>query len=271
MESVVTDLDGVASANASFRKGTAAVVYDPSSVTPEQIAEQINSQTFYRARVASEFVKTATFKIPGLDSREKGVELERALTGLAGIVGGALNIESLTLDYDVREISPEQVVEIINRQTSFTASIDTSAAAAASGVESPATAVIRIEGMTDDQSASRVTGALLLDGIVDGSVNTEDATLTVVYDTAKLSAQKIVDSLKRAVPNNVTLVSVEEPGFGGSVLTSAWFILGLVGMAIITVLAWPVLKRKLQPVISGNSGTSGPRPGRYRGQRGRRK
>ena len=63
MESVVTDLDGVVSAKANFRKGTAVVVYEPSRVTPDHIAQQINSQTYYRARVTSEFVKTARFKV----------------------------------------------------------------------------------------------------------------------------------------------------------------------------------------------------------------
>lgn len=275
MESVVTGLDGVASAEASFRKNTAVVVYDPSKVTPEQIAQQINSQTFYRARVLSvppEFIETARFNVPGLNPRQEAIEWDRALSGVKGIVGSSLIIESFSLDYDVREISPEQLLDIINSRTSYTASIDTTVweePAPFPVVESTATAVIRVQGMRDQQTVSQVTGALLLDGIVDGSVNTEDATLTIVYDTAKLTAQMIMEALGQAVPNNISLVSVTEPGPGGSVLTSAWFVLTLVGLAIVAVFAWPVLRRRLQPTTGGGKGAPG--SGRSRGQRRRRK
>lgn len=267
MESVVTGLDGVESAKADYRKGTAVVVYDRSKLTPEQIANQINTQTYYRARVTSEFVKTARFKLPGLDSQEEAQKIELALSGVEGIVGGSLNVESLSLDYDVRETSPEQIVELINSRTSFTASFDTSGGASASRAGSTATAVIRVEGMVDDQTASQATGALLLDGVVDGSVNIEDATLTIVYDTAKLTAQKIVDTLRQAVPNTVSLVSVSEPRTGGGVLSSGWFILSLVGLAVFAVFAGPPLKRRLQAELAGGKSTPRRRQQRPKGRR----
>lgn len=49
--SVLRSQPGVLEADASFRTGRAVVLYDPEKVTPEEIAEAINTRTFYRARV----------------------------------------------------------------------------------------------------------------------------------------------------------------------------------------------------------------------------
>ncbi|MBI2462343.1 MAG: heavy-metal-associated domain-containing protein [Candidatus Rokubacteria bacterium] len=51
VESVLRSQPGVLEARASFRTGRATVLYDPERVTPEEIAEAINTRTFYRARI----------------------------------------------------------------------------------------------------------------------------------------------------------------------------------------------------------------------------
>ena len=253
MESVLTGLDGVISADADQFTSSARANYDPSKVSPDQMAEAINSQTYYRAGVLSvplAFIETARFIVPGLNPKQEAIEWDRALSGVKGIVGSTLLIGSFFLEYDVREISPEQVLDIINSRTSYTASIDTTVReepAPFPVVESTATAVIKVDGMTEQEVAFRVTGALRLDGIVDGSVNTEDATLTVVYDTTKLTAQRIVDTLRQAVPNDVSLVSVSTTNAGAGLFTSVWFVLSLVALVVVAVLTWPVLRRRARP------------------------
>lgn len=248
VEAVVSDLPGIASIEANYKTSTAVVTYEPGQVTPEEIVDRINTQTYYEARVTSEFIKTATFKIPGLDTQAEADEIGQALGELTGVVGGTLQIDSLTLDYDLREISPEQVVDMINNQTTLTASIDTTVQDTEVVTGPTATAVIGVEGMTDDQAASRVTGALLLDGIVDGTVNTENATLTVVYDTEKLTAQRVVDTLRQATPYAVSLVS--DDASGGGFFTSVWFVLALVLLVVVAFFAWPGLRRRYSPAAS---------------------
>lgn len=157
-----------------------------------------------------------------------------------------MNTGRLSLDYDERRLSPEQVVKLINNKTSFTASVE-SAGPAGAAAESTAEVVIKVEGMTDQQAASKVTSALLLNGIVDGSTDVQASTLTVEYDTAKLNTQRIVDAVQQAWPNQVSLVSQSGGQGGGSLLTSAWFILGLVGTVVVSVLAGPWVKRRLTP------------------------
>lgn len=234
VESVVGTLEGVESVDADFRKATAVVTFDPSKVTAQQIAERINSETYYRARVVSEFVRTVALRIPGLDAQEEAEELARALRGLQGIEGGSVAIERLILDLDTRTISPQEVIETINERTAFTASLETGGGALEA--RSTAEAVIRVEGMTDQRTASQVTSALLLDGIVDGSVNLEEGTLSVVYDPARLTPAEIVAALERAAPGEVSLL---EGGPTGGILSSPWPIVALVGLVVLAVLAWP--------------------------------
>ena len=69
VEAVVGDLPGIVTIEADYQTSTAVVTYEPAQVTPEEIVDRINTQTYYRARVTSEFIKTATFKIPGRKQR----------------------------------------------------------------------------------------------------------------------------------------------------------------------------------------------------------
>lgn len=49
MENILGSLDGVVDAKADYIAGSATVNYDPARVTPAQMVEAINTQSFYRA------------------------------------------------------------------------------------------------------------------------------------------------------------------------------------------------------------------------------
>lgn len=72
-----------------------------------------------------------------------------------------------------------------------------------------ATAVIRVEGMTDERTASRVTQAMGAVGpaILAVSLDTAQSTLTVTYDDKQVSAQALVDAVERGSGRESSLVS----------------------------------------------------------------
>ena len=49
MENVLEGLDGVVNAEADYRQGIATVTYIPEQVTPQQMVDAINDQTFFQA------------------------------------------------------------------------------------------------------------------------------------------------------------------------------------------------------------------------------
>ncbi|MCQ3979710.1 MAG: hypothetical protein DPW09_40340 [Anaerolineae bacterium] len=75
VENVLGSLDGVVEAKADFVKGIATVSYDPARVTPAQMVEAINTQSFYRA---------------SLPDPEKTTVADNGLNLLPFIAGGAL-------------------------------------------------------------------------------------------------------------------------------------------------------------------------------------
>jgi len=253
VESVIKGLPGVLSAVANHFTRTAVVVYNPAKVSPEQMAERINSQTYYRAQVLSAFTKTVALKIPDMGTREAADRVTAALRVAPGIEGGTLNFERLDLDYDARKTSPQQIVALIKAGTGFAASVDLGPQST-SAPRSTGKAVIRVAGMTDQRTASQVTSALRLDGIVDGSADLHQSTLTVVYDTTKLTPEQIVDVVRGAVPNHVRLVSAEGPRSGNLLSSSPWLAAGVPGLVILAVLAWPALRRRRGLSNTGKAG-----------------
>lgn len=53
VKGVLEKLEGVASAEPSAASALAVVVYDPAKVTPEKLAEEVNTQTEYKASIPS--------------------------------------------------------------------------------------------------------------------------------------------------------------------------------------------------------------------------
>ncbi len=233
VESVLKSLDGVVAVSADRRTQSATVEYNPARVTSEQMVQAINSQTYYRARIISENIKTVTLRIPGLTDEEKDQEVAGALNNVEGIVGGTLQAEGVTLTYDRRIISPEQIVELINSRTSLTATVVSQGLPLTEGAATGpiATAVIKVDGMLDDKAASLVTSSLFLDGIIDGSVNLQDSTITIKYDSSRVSADNIVETLGQSLPFTMSLVSVQK--LGGSIIPP--IVIGF-GLAVVLII-----------------------------------
>lgn len=123
MESVVGRLEGVLTVNADFIRGTATVEYDPALVTPQQIVEGINSQTFYRARLEEPNVATAILSIPGLTDQAAIDQINAAFDGIEGIRGGTAAPGTLTIEFDPDLVTAEALVAGINDRTSLEATL----------------------------------------------------------------------------------------------------------------------------------------------------
>ncbi len=76
VENILGSLDGVVNAKADYVKGLATVSYDPAQVTPTQMVEAINTQSFYRA------------SLPHLE--EATVEASNRVNPLPFLAGGLL-------------------------------------------------------------------------------------------------------------------------------------------------------------------------------------
>lgn len=76
VENILGSLDGVVEAKADYVKGLATVSYDPAQVTPNQMVEAINTQSFYRA------------SLPRLEATT--VEASNRVNPLPFLVGGVL-------------------------------------------------------------------------------------------------------------------------------------------------------------------------------------
>ena len=171
-------LDGVVSAEASYRRGDVVTEYEPAKVTPDQIAGAINAQTYYRA---------------------------------AGIVEdggtGAGAVED--------EASAGQT----------------------------ATAVIRVEGMTDDLAASEVMSAVGAEGaITDASVDLSTSTLTVEFDPTKTKAGFLELAIDGYTSYSATVLSTTEAeaaaGAAAKTFDYAKYVVWGIVALVVAALAW---------------------------------
>jgi copper chaperone CopZ len=195
--------------------------------------------------------------------------VESVLKNVGGVVSADADFRTgfALVEYEPAETTPDQFVQAINTQTFYQAQVTSDSAAAAVSAGAPgrgsagsiATAVIRVEGMADEKTASQVTGALTLDGITGGDVNLDDSTLTVEFDSDKLTADEIVETLSENAPYGVSLVSVQEASGGSdNLFADIWPYLAA-GAAIVALVAtWPLLSRLFAAPGSG----SRPRPQR---------
>ena len=174
-------LPGIIQSKASYREGNAVVEYDPAQVTPDEMVNAINEETYYRAGQP----------VPGGE-----------------ITGGG------------------------------------------SQTAGGSTALIQVEGMTDERAAALVTQALgtvgppvLLPGaepaIFDVSLVTSQRALTVTYDPDQVSAEELVDAIQEGTGFETSLISTTSAG-GGGVDSTPYVVLGIAGL-FAAALAWPAV------------------------------
>ncbi len=178
------------------------------------------------------------------------------MSGLPGIIEAKASYRerNVIVEYDPAVVTPAEMADAIASETYYTVgepvaggelSADGSIAAVGS------TAVIQVEGMTDERAATAVTQALgavgplvLLPGtepaILDVDSNPAESTLTVTYSAGQVSPQQLIDAVKDGTGFEATLVSTVGVGGGGGVDYTPYVVLGIAGL-FVAALAWPAV------------------------------
>lgn len=248
VESVVSRLQGVKDVDATYQSESAVVVFDPTVIEAQAITSAINSETHYNASVTT-FTVTTELTVEGADD-QAGQALTSALEGTAGVESVEYQGGVLTVTADSREVSADQIASRLTEQTPYQVAV--ASGKVEKGPETTEEVTIRVAGMTTNKDASEVSSALRFQGIVDGSLDLENSTMTVVYDPAKISGEKILEGLRFALPErDFSLASAEGAGSsGGAGGLAVWLIVGAAVLVVLTVASWPLLRSRLGSGLS---------------------
>ena len=174
----------------------------------------------------------------------------------------------VVVKYDPAAVSPAQMADAITNATYYTVGKPVSGGEL-KGTEKAAqgaTAVILVEGMTDDKATSLVTQTMgaVGPGVGEVSLNVPGSTLKVVFDPQRISAQTLADAINRGTGYQASVLSSGEPG-GGTDYTP--YILFGISAMFAAALAWTAVAWSRRRLAGAHSPES--RAARRRGQRGR--
>ena len=175
------------------------------------------------------------------------------MSGLPGIIEAKASYRegNIIVQYDPAVVTPAEMADAIATETYYTVgepvaggelSADGSIAAVGS------TAVIQVEGMTDDRTAILATQAVgeaapavslpgTAPAILDVVSDTAESTLTVTYSAEQISPQDLIDAIKEGTGFETSLISTAGAGSGGVDYTP-YVVLGIAGL-FVAALAWP--------------------------------
>ena len=178
------------------------------------------------------------------------------MSGLPGIIESKASYRegSVVVQYDPAAVTPAEIADVIAAETYYTVGEPIAGGDLGGGASSAAggaTAIIRVEGMTDERTATLVTQAvgavgpaILLPGaepaILDVALDTAQSTLTVTYDADQVSAQELVDAIQQGTGFQASLISTTSAGGGGGVDYTPYIVLALASL-FAAALAWPAV------------------------------
>jgi Cu+-exporting ATPase len=128
----------------------------------------------------------AVFRVSGMTCAACSSRIEKRLNMVEGVHKAAVNlaVEKATVEYDVKRVSPEQLIEVI-RDTGYDVVLDK--------VE------LRLKGMTCAACAARLEKALnKLDGVVKAVVNFAMGNAMVEYNASQVTVGDMIKAVQRA-------------------------------------------------------------------------
>jgi len=207
--------------------------------------------------------------------------VESAVRTLGGIVTAEASYRqgTVVVEYEPAKVTPDQIAGAIDTQTYYrTAGVAEDGGAGAGNDDGDAsagqtaTAVIRVEGMTDDLAASEVMSAMGGEGaITDASVDLSTSTLTVEFDPTKTKAGFLELAINgyTSYPATVLSTTEAEAGAGAAARTfdvAKYAVWGIVAVVVLG-LAWSGFtwgRRQLAPAPAPASKASRSRQRRRR-------
>ena len=175
---------------------------------------------------------------------------------------------SVVVQYDPAVVTPVEIAGAIAAETYYTVGEPVVGGELAGGEEAAkgSTVVIRVEGMTDERTASLVTQAIgdVGPAISAVSLNAAESSLTIVYDPEQVSAEDFVDAINGRTEYQASLISTTSVGGDGGVDYTPYVVLGIAGL-FAAALAWPAVSwGRRQLVRAGPSRAGRRRTGRRR-------
>jgi copper chaperone CopZ len=176
------------------------------------------------------------------------------VSGLPGIIESQASYRegSVVVQYDPAAVTPAEIADVIAAETYYTVGQPIAGGELGGGASQAAvgsTAVIEVEGMTNERIATLVTQAVGTAGapilppgtepvIRDVSPDTAQSTLTVTYDSELVSAQELVDAIQEGTEFQASLISTASAGGDGGVDYTPYVVLSIAGL-FVAALAWP--------------------------------
>ena len=178
--------------------------------------------------------------------------MESAVRTLDGVVAAEASYRQGTVmvEYEPAKVTPDQIAGAINTQTYYraTGAVEDAAGPADAPEEGlsaalTAIAVIRVEGMTDDRSASDVMASMGAEGaIIDVSVDLPASTLTVEYDPTVATAKSFVLAIDTGTSYSATVLSTTtdaaEAGAAARTFDYAKYAIWGIVSLVVAGLAW---------------------------------
>ena len=177
------------------------------------------------------------------------------MSGLPGIIEAKASYREgdVVVQYDPAAVTSAEIADVIAAETYYTVGQPVPGGelgGARSSAAIGATAVIQVEGMTDERTAALVTQAvgavgppIVLPGaepaILDVSVDTAQSTLEVAYDSEQISGEELVEAIQQGTGFETSLISTTSAG-GGGVDYTPYVVLGVAALFVAAV-AWPAV------------------------------
>lgn len=243
VESAFKGVDGAGAVSVSLMTNRAVVHHDPSKLSPAQVAELIEDRGFDAEVLTTDMPKPAlslatadlldlekddgsrmvetTIDVGGMTCGACTSAVEAGFKDVEGVVSMSISLMTnrAVVQHDSSVITPEAVAEIIEDR-GFDAEIKETKPVAASKSNAPVaaekalstTTTVSIQGMTCGACTSSVEGAFKgVDGLIRFNISLLAERAVITHDLAKLSTEKIVESIEDA-GFDATIVSSQAEG-----------------------------------------------------------
>ena len=232
VEGAFKNVEGAGNVSVSLMMGRAVVHHDPTSLSPEQVAQTIEDSGFDAAVLSTDtpsarqakghsdgpFFSTTTLAVEGMTCGACTSAIEGGLNENPGVnsVNVSLLSERVVVEHDGANISSEQIAEAIEDRGFGATVLDTSAPANGSRSSQEnedqrtrlSATTVAIGGMTCGACTSSVQRAFKdLEGLVQFNISLLAERAIIVHDNEILSTEKITGL-------------VEDAGFDASIVSS---------------------------------------------------
>lgn len=246
VEEALRSLEGVAEAEVSHEAKRATVEIDPDLVNARDLEDYLSDFEPLRANALPWFARSAGIRFPELKTRGTGVQVNEVIGNVSGVLGGTITPGLITVDYDSRAVTAEEIAEAVTEGTDLETSEISSPAADIPAPEDSAQTILRIDGMDTYARALEIAQDVTLEGVVDGSVDLQEETISVIYAIAELTTPKIVDAVRQSTGAEPELITIDKAGKPVGLNIHGWFVLAISTLGLLIVLAAYVVIRRLR-------------------------